>query len=44
MRSFSTEGIGLNGHMGSTFSKSVQFPKTKTLKNVQKGSEMGVEK
>ena len=44
MRSFSTEGIGLNGHMGSTFSKNVQFPKTETLKIVRKCSEMGLEK
>ena len=26
MASFSTGGIGLNGHMGSTFSKIVEFP------------------
>ena len=44
MRSFSTGRIGLNGHMGSTFSKNVQFPRTETLKIVRKCSEMGLEK
>ena len=33
MASFSTGGIGLNGHMGSTFSKRVEFRKVAIPKN-----------
>ena len=35
MPSFSTGGIGLNGHMGSTFSKRVEFRKVEIPKNVK---------
>ena len=47
MRSFSTEGIGLKGHMGLTFSKKVGFQKVEIRKmstNIRKWSEMGPEK
>ena len=35
MRSFSTEGIGLNGHMGLTFSKKVGFRKVEIQTNIE---------
>ena len=38
MASFSTGGIGLNGHMGSTVSKRVGFRKGE-IKKIQKMSE-----
>ena len=41
MASFSTEGIGLNGHMGSTFSKKVGFWKVEIQKNVENCAKMG---
>ena len=41
MPSFSTGGIGLNGHMGATFSKRVGFRKVEIQKNVENCPKMG---
>ena len=40
MASFSTGGIGLNGHMGSTFSKIVGFRKVEISKKYKKCPKM----
>ena len=40
MASFSTGGIGLNGHMGSTFLKRIGFRKAEIPKNVENCSKM----
>ena len=40
MPSFSTGGIGLNGHMGSTFSKRVEFRKVAIPKNDENWSKI----
>ena len=40
MASFSTGGIGLNGHMGSTFSKRLEFRKIEIPKNIKNRPKM----